>query len=652
MTFNPEDPNDNRSIYTDKEYQEMTGGKYGKEIITSYNEDEVSKSTTDIIVELALKNSIVFKDEFGLPYALAKINNDHFEVLSLKGSKFESYLTKLYYDNNNRKTASAEAISNAKRTLTAKAIFDGQTIPLYLRVAWSDPNIKDSIYYDLTDDKRRCIKIIKGKGWELVENQTEVLFKRYGHELPQVEPSPNYDSRILDKFVDSLNIKNENHKLLIKIWIVSLLIPDISIPMLLPYGEKGSAKSTLQKKIKIFIDPSSLDLLSIYNDKTQFIQQISHNFLCFYDNVRREPGWLSDEVCRAITGGAFSKRGLYTDDEDIPYKYKKRMSFSGINVIFGQEDALDRSIKVELERIKDEDNIPDTRVLDELTQQIPELLGYIFDVLSKALEIKDSINLKRLPRMADFAEWGEAIARSLGYEPLQFIDAYFENIGQQNFEIVESNPFAFAISKFLEYDMNSWVSSPTILINRLRDFADNNNIDSSKFPRGPQSISRQLNKIKSNLREGLGIEVIVDRITSGKGNSKLKNTTLIKIRKVSPLPPLSPLSEIDEGNEDENSGGIISENPNTSTQTKIPPLENQEICAQITSDIANSGGSGDSGGILQTLVGCHYCNCKFNSEKDLLAHSLNTHPGKPAQPDETITRLENMGKIEEDKKID
>ena len=54
--------------------------------------------------------------------------------------------------------------------------------------------------------------------------------------------------------------------------------------------------------------------------------------------------------------------------------------------------------------------------------------------------------------MADFAEWGEAIARALGYKPLQFINTYFENIGEQNIEIIEANPFAEAISKFLDYD--------------------------------------------------------------------------------------------------------------------------------------------------------------------------------------------------------
>jgi hypothetical protein len=303
---------------------------------------------------------------------------------------------------------------------------------------------------------------------------------------------------------------------------------------------------------------------------------------------------------------------------------------------------LDRSIKVELDRIRDEDNIPDTKIEEELQQQIPELLGYIFDVISKALEIRDTVNnLMKLPRMADFALWGEAIARALGYQPLKFMDIYFENIGEQNFEIVENNPFADAISKFADFDKQSWISSPTIFINSLREFADNNNnIDSSKFPRGPQSISRQLNKIKSNLREGLGIEVIVDRNASVKGNKKQRNTAIIKIRKVSPLSPLSPSNQNDEGNEVENGGDINFDNPNTSVKNKIPPSSNSSIYAQITSDIDKSGGNGVNGGILQTKYTCHYCDYTGNRKSELIRHSINSHPGKVAQPDESITKLE------------
>ena len=115
----------------------------------------------------------------------------------------------------------------------------------------------------------------------------------------------------------------------------------------------------------------------------------------------------------------------------------------------------------------------------------------------------------------------------------------------------------------------------------MKEFADKNNIDSSKFPKRPQAISRQLNKIKSNLREGLGIEVIVDRITSGKGNKKQINTAIIKIRKISPISPISPVSKNDEGNESKNIGDIEKTGDNTSNDNKISPVMKTKIMLKI-----------------------------------------------------------------------
>ncbi|MGD1838709.1 MAG: bifunctional DNA primase/polymerase, partial [Nitrososphaeraceae archaeon] len=543
-----EKSNENNSKTGVIESSDNTIKKY--KIMSSSN---LSTSCAKNIVDLTLENSTLLKNEFEQPHALVKINN-HYEVLSMDSSKFENYLSKLYYDKNEKQVANAESINNAIRMLKAQAIFEGKTMPLHLRLAWSNNETKDTIYYDLSDENRRSIKITKDMGWKIVENQFEVLFKRYGHQSAQVEPSHDYDKEIFDKFINSLNIKNEGHKLLVKVWITSLLIPEIAHPILLPYGEKGSAKSTLLKKIKMLIDPSQLDLFSVSRDKTQFIQQMTHNFLCFYDNVRYEPNWLSDEACRAVTGGSFSKRKLYSDDDDIPYRYKKILGFAGINVIFKEPDALDRSIKIELERIREENNIPDSKIEQELKQQIPQLLGFLFDIISKTLQIKDSVKLNRLPRMADFAEWGEAIARALGYKPLEFMDAYFENLGEQNIEIIESNPYAEAISKFVDYEKLCWTGSPKSLTKDLTNYADNNDIDSSKFPKTATSVSQRLNKIKSNLREGLGIEITVGRITSGNGNKKLMNTAIIKIRKLSPVAPVAPVAPendtINEGKQD------------------------------------------------------------------------------------------------------
>ena len=79
----------------------------------------------------------------------------------------------------------------------------------------------------------------------------------------------------------------------------------------------------------------------------------------------------------------------------------------------------------------------------------PKLLGYIFDILTKAIQIRDTIKTNDLPRMADFAMWGEAIVRAMGYKDLEFINAYNENIGKQNIEAIENNPLGHVIIRYI-----------------------------------------------------------------------------------------------------------------------------------------------------------------------------------------------------------
>lgn len=120
------------------------------------------------------------------------------------------------------------------------------------------------------------------------------------------------------------------------------------------------------------------------------------------------------------------------------------------------------------------------------------------------------------------------------------------------------------------------------------------------------------------------------------------NTALLKIRRIPPVPPVAPANENDEGNTGKNTGGIQNTGGNTSSDTKIPPVDNDQSHAQITSDIDKTGGTGGTGGIVQKIYHCHYCNFSNLIEEDLVKHSINTHPGKVAQPDESITKLEEL----------
>ncbi|NOJ33023.1 MAG: hypothetical protein DA329_12895, partial [Candidatus Nitrosocosmicus sp.] len=624
------------------------------------------------------------------------VNDDHKEILSVESSRFERYLSKLYYDNNKKNNINKEyrsyqysngiinkeTITNVIRKLQADAEFEGQTIPLHLRVAWGnkkDGDIhndtkyytedRDSIYYDLTDEKWRCVKITKNQRWKILDSFSEerkndnVLFTRYT-QTPQSEPKRDYDHDIFDKFIQKANIKNKNHIILLKVVIVSLFVPKIPHPILLIHGDKGSAKSTLQKKIKLLVDPGLPELLSINFNKEEFIQQLDHNYLAFYDNVRFEPKWLSDEACKAVTEIGFTRRKLYTNNEDQIFKYIRCLSFSGINVIFTEPDALERSIMIELEEIKDEYKIPGDQIYGDFMSQIPHLLGYIFDTLSKAMHLKNSIKLEKIPRMADFAVWGEAIAQIMGYKPLEFLEAYYENLGEQNKEIIESDSFAESLAKMIDYETTCWAGSPKMLIQNINEYCEANVIDINKFPKQPNTLVKKLKKIRSIIRSGIGLEIIIERITSGKGNKGKFNSTLIKIRKISPESPESPINSNNEIWIDEYlTGDRQNDFNNISSQTVVSPVTFDERCDHGSEKEGKTGDSGDSGDILSNFLEepdlydfkgiddnlknkiidhlkkrkylkCHNKNCnkEYHSLGEYNSHCFSKHPKQPLYP--------------------
>ena len=137
-----------------------------KIIVTAEQEGEVAEKVSQILIKLAKTNTKkLFKDQYGK--GCAKIHlKDHSEIVSLDSSKFKYFLSKLYYDHTGRgKVANQESVNDAIRVLYSEIFFEDNTLPLNLRVAWNKE--KDTIYYDMTDEKWHCIEITKDK-WNKV----------------------------------------------------------------------------------------------------------------------------------------------------------------------------------------------------------------------------------------------------------------------------------------------------------------------------------------------------------------------------------------------------------------------------------------------------------------------------------------------------
>jgi hypothetical protein len=485
-------------------------------------EKEKEQRITDIEKLLTIiqqRYEDVFLDQLNETYVTIRVNG-HLETLSISDKRFENIIISEYFESE-KLTLSKDKLSSVLGLIKARAELNPDITrrELNLRVAKSSVNNKNEdkdnhicYYYDLINMNWQLVKITSEK-WEIISNNENPIFKRYRNNNTQVIPNRNYPAITPKKFLNLFNYDSKEDELLFLVYLVYLLIPDTAKPILILRGSKGSAKTTAFELIKKIVDPSNVDTLFFPKEINDLIQILSHNYLVYFDNISFLSPNLSDLLCRATTGTGFSKRKLYSDDEEINYKIKRGIGINGINLATARPDFLDRSLIIELERISNKKRRKDEDIKSEFQQMIPDILGWIFDMLVKVLKYlkgasPDKIKLKEYPRMAEFAEYGEIISRCIGYKEDEFIKVYFNNIEIQNEEAIESSLVAKVIIEFIE-NRDNWEGSVTELLSILTTIITEKNerlARSKAWPNTANSLSRRINEIASTLKDkGIGI---------------------------------------------------------------------------------------------------------------------------------------------------
>ena len=176
------------------------------------------------------------------------------------------------------------------------------------------------------------------------------------------------------------------------------------------------------------------------------IRNLKQHYVSHYDNLSYLPGAISDIFCIASTGGGMDNRKKYTDEESHIMSFKHCVILNGIKLAIKKPDLLDRSILVKLKRVKAKD---ETLIDEGFSAALPEILGGVFDALSKAMALLPSIEVESF-RMASFARWGYAVAEALGGFGEQFLDDYRANIAEQNDMVAQANSLAHAVLAMME----------------------------------------------------------------------------------------------------------------------------------------------------------------------------------------------------------
>ncbi len=121
------------------------------------------------------------------------------------------------------------------------------------------------------------------------------------------------------------------------------------------------------------------------------------------------------------------------------------------------------------------------------------------------------VELAALPRMADFAQWGEAVIHSQGGRPGFFLERYNDNHRAACEAALDDCPIAEALRRLVESLEMPCHTTATTLFRALTDDTPQNVVRTAQWPKNPRSFCCALRRIALQLHV-IGIGVRFDRI--------------------------------------------------------------------------------------------------------------------------------------------
>lgn len=493
------------------------------------DKDEESETQAQELIRHAA-DAVLFHDAEGRAYATVRVN-DHHETLPIRSGGFKRWLVREFY-RTREKPPSSTALNDAIGLIEAQASFDGQEIPVHVRVAEADGNI----YLDLCNPHWEVVEVTP-KGWTILpSDKMPVKFRRARGMLAL--PSPTPGGRLED-LRTLLGIKNDRDWQLLVGWLIMVFRPLGPYPVLGFHGEQGSGKSTRARIVRLLIDPHTVPLRCEPKEPRDLMITANNVWCVALDNLSHLQAWLSDALCRLATGGGFGTRQLYTDDEEQLFDAMRPVILTGIEAVATRPDLLDRSILLELVAIPDGERKTEEELFAEFEKLRPGILGVLLDAVVCALKNLPDVKLPSLPRMADFAKWVTAAEPVLGWRPGTFLEAYHASQDEANDVALDAYPIVEPLRQLMSYE-DRWEGKPSELLERLGGLAGNAaKVDG--WPKRANVLTGQLKRLAPNLRK-TGINVSFG--STGRGKSKARRITIVRAGDPSsPSSPPSPSSQ-------------------------------------------------------------------------------------------------------------
>ena len=444
--------------------------------------------------------------------AFASVNvGDHWETLPIAGRDFVNLLLHRFYSFTSG-APSKQALEGAVRVFTSRALFEGIERSVFLRIAESD----GKTYLDLSDPNWKAVEI-SPTGWRILANPP-VKFLRPRGMRPLPSPVAGGDVNQLRSF---LNVTDQEWPLIMA-WILAAYRRRGPFPVLNLNGELGSCKSSASAVLRNLVDPNAANLRSGPRDERDLFIAANNSWVITLDNLSHLPDWLSDALCRLATGGGLATRQLYTDLSETIIMVQRPIVLNGIGELATRGDLLDRSIVVSLPTLDAEKRRDEAEFQSEFESAKPKLFGALLDALVASLAQLPNVKMTRKPRMADFALFGVAVERALGWPRDTFIRAYEANRSAANSSAIEASPVALAVQALVAEE-RVFEGTATELLNKLPLYADEQAQKHRAWPDSGWKLGGALRRLAPSLRTS-GVEV-----TLGERKPDHKRTRIIRI---------------------------------------------------------------------------------------------------------------------------
>jgi putative DNA primase/helicase len=396
-------------------------------------------------------------------------------------------------------SAMTEAISAFEAVALAS-----ETYAPDVRLLWN----AGAIWIDLGDVTFRAIRVT-ADGWHIENRAIARLVRSDGM---RALPTPVHDAEALNTLRRLLNLPNDeggmaNFRLIIA-WLVAALYPTGPYPILAMDGEQGSGKSTVCRMLRRLVDPNAADLRAMPRNEDDLLIAAINGRMVGLDNVSYIEADMADALCRVATGAGFGKRTLYSDLGETIVSVCRPVLLNGIPSLLARGDLADRSIAVTLPHIPDAKRCPESAVWTDFEAAAPGILALLLDGLVVALRRLPTLQLDRLPRMADFARLACAAAPAFGWIEADILDALDANRAASVETVVEADPVAEAVRSILHDNKPKWEGTATQLLEAVNVRVVVELKNERGWPKVGARLSGRLRRAAPALRRA-GVDVVL-----------------------------------------------------------------------------------------------------------------------------------------------